>query len=135
MLEEAAEVGVKGVLIERSAEPRMTATPHGWVGVYRERIDYPPRTLGLGAGYRNQLIRLFLLVQESDPTSGDECEDRLEELLQNVIGVLLSDPTLKGTVQTLDEFSVVHESYDKNDGIFVQMARIEFTGVIPVTAM
>lgn len=134
MLRDAPDVGVAGVEVERSCEPRMTPTAHGWVGVYRERIDYPARTLGMGGGYRNQLIRLFLLVQETDMTSGAECENRLEELLQKVIGVLLSDPTLKGTVQTLDEFSVSHESYDKSDGVYMQMARIDFTGVIPVSA-
>jgi hypothetical protein len=36
----------------------------------------------MGSGYRMQEIRLYLIVQESDPTSGEECEDRLERLLQ-----------------------------------------------------
>jgi hypothetical protein len=136
MLRDDPAVGVSGVQVERSAEPNMTPTEHGWLGVYRDRIDYPPRTLGMGAGYRNQRIRLFLLAQESDPTSGEECEDRLEKLLQNSIGVLLSDPSLKGTVQTLDEFSVLHEDYSKtSNGIYIQMAKIEFTGIIPVSAM
>lgn len=135
ILQEDMKIGQVGVLVDRSCEPNMTPTAHGWIGIYRDRIDYPPRALGMGSGYRNQLIRLFLLVQESDPSSGAECEDRLEELLQNTIGALLSDPSLKGTVQTLDEFSVRHETYAKNDGMFMQMARIDFTGIIPVSAM
>lgn len=134
MLRDAPDVGAAGVEVERSCEPRLSPTTHGWVGVYRDRIDYPSRALGMGSGYRNQMIRLFLLVQETDLTSGTECEDRLEELLQKVIGVLLSDPSLKGTVATLDEFSVRHESYEESDGVYMQMARIDFTGVIPVTA-
>lgn len=136
MLLDDPAIGIAGVQVERSAEPNATPTEHGWLGVYRERIDYPPRTLGMGSGYRNQRIRLFILAQESDPSSGDECEDRLEKLLQNTIGVLLSDPSLKGTVQTLDEFSVLHEDYSKTDGgIYIQMAKIEFTGIIPVSAL
>lgn len=134
MLRDAPDVGGKGVMVSRSEEPNETPTLHGWVGVYRDRIDYPTRTLGLGGGYRNQLIRLFLLVQATDASSGSECEDRLEELLQKVIGVLLSDPTLKGTVDTLDEFSVIHQSYEKSGGMYMQKARIDFTGVIPVSA-
>lgn len=136
MLADDATIGIAGVRVERSAEPNETPTEHGWLGVYRDRIDYPPRTLGMGAGYRNQRIRLFILAQESDPSSGEECEDRLEKLLQNTIGVLLSDPSLRGTVQTLDEFSVLHEDYSKtSDGIYIQMAKIEFTGIIPVSAI
>lgn len=134
MLTEAPTVGIAGVLIERSAEVSKTPTKHGWVGVYRDRIDYPIRTLGMGSGYRNQLIRLFLLVQETDPSSGDECEERLEKLVQNVIGVVLSDPSLRGTVQTLDEFSVRYV-YEEADGVYMQIARIDFTGAIPVSAM
>ena len=134
MLNDALDVGQAGVLIERSAEERLTPTPHGWVGIYRDGIDYPARTLGMGSGYRNQLIRLYLVLQESDPTSGDECEDRLERLLQKVVGVLLSDPSLKGTVQTLDAFTVRYVGL-KGDAGYMQMARIDFTGVIPVSAM
>lgn len=135
MLRDDTSVGVDGVLVERSAEPNMTPTEKGWVGIYRDRIDYPPRTLGMGSGYRQQRISLFLLVQESDSSSGEECEERLEVLLQKCISVLLSDPSLKGTVQALDDFSVLHEDYSKSDGVYVQMAKIEFTGVIPVSAM
>ena len=133
MLNEAIDVGQAGVMVERSAEERLTPTPHGWVGIYRDGIDYPPRTLGMGSGYRNQLIRLYLVLQETDPTSGDECEDRLEALLQKVVGVLLSDPSLRGTVQTLDAFTVTYRAF-KGDYGFMQMARVDFTGVIPVSA-
>lgn len=134
MLGDALDIGQAGVIIERSAEERLTPTLHGWVGIYRDGIDYPARTLGMGSGYRNQLVRITLLVQESDPSSGDECEDRLEDLMQKVVGVLLSDPSLKGTVQTLDAFTVRYELM-KGDAGYMQMARIDFTGVIPVSAM
>lgn len=134
MLNDSPDVGQAGVLVERSGEERLSPTANGWVGIYRDGIDYPPRTLGMGSGYRNQLIRLYLVLQETDPTSGDECEDRLEELLQKVVGVLLSDPSLGGTVQTLDAFTVTYRAF-KGDYGYMQMARVDFTGVIPVSAM
>lgn len=134
MLNDAPEVGGADVDIDRSCEEKLTPTAHGWVGIYRDGIQYPLRTLGMGSGYRMQQIRLYLLVQESDPTSGSECEDRLERLLQKVVGVLLSDPSLKGTVNTLDDFSVSYRGFI-NDGMYLQMARIDFTGLIPVSAM
>lgn len=134
MLNEAATIGQAGVIVERSAEERETPTAHGWVGIYRDGISYPPRTLGMGSGYRHQEIRLYLLVQETDMSSGDECEDRLEALLQKVVGVLLSDTSLRGTVQTLDAFTVTYRAF-RGDYGFMQMARIDFTGLIPVSAM
>jgi hypothetical protein len=134
MLNDSPNVGQAGVIVERSAEERKTPTAHGWVGIYREGISYPPRTLSMGSGYRMQEIRLYLLLQESDPSSGDECEDRLESLLQKVVGVLLSDPSLGGTVNTLDAFSVTYALF-KGDNGYMQMARIDFTGLIPVSAM
>lgn len=135
ILRDDPTIGGAGVLIERSGEIQKVPTVSGWVGIYRDSVSYPPRTLGLGTGYRNQLIRLFLLLHESDPTSGEECEDRLESLLQRVVSALLSNESLKGTVDTLDEFSVVQQSYDKQDNMFFQYARINFTGIIPVSAM
>jgi hypothetical protein len=134
MLDDAIDIGQAGVMVERSAPENFTPTAQGWVGIYRDGISYPPRALGMGSGYRMQEIRLYLIVQESDPTSGEECEDRLERLLQKVVGVVLSDPSLKGTVSTLDAFSVRYEAF-KGDAGFMQMARIDFTGLIPVSAM
>lgn len=129
-------VGGGGTLIERYEPIRKDPTLHGWVSIYRARVDYPPRTLGMGAGYRNQFIRLFALAGESDPTSGEECGKRLDDLLQKLVGTLLSDPSLKGTVETLDEFSVDYFDYRKNDdGAYIQFAQLNFTGIIPVSAM
>lgn len=135
MLNDAPAIGVAGVLVERSAEINEGPTAKGWIGIYPDEISCPPRALGMGAGYRNQLVRPFLLVQESDPSSGAECEDRLAALLQKVVGVLLSDTSLLGTVNTIGEFTVRRVKFGKSDGIFMQMARIDFTGEIPVSAM
>lgn len=136
MLDDAADIGQAGVIIERSEEINESPTKHGWIGIYPDQISFPLRTLGMGAGYRNQAIRPFLLVQESDLSSGAECEDRLEALLQKVVGVLLSDPSLRGTVQTLaEELTVRRVKFGKSEGVYMQMAQIDLIGLIPVTAM
>ena len=136
MWEEDLSLGVAGVKIERYEELTRDPGVHGWACIYRERVDRPPRTLGMGAGYRNQFIRLFAMVCESDPTSGEECGVRLDLLLAKLEGSLLTDPSLKGTVQTLDEFSTIYFDYQKNEsGIYLQYAQLNFTGVIPVSAM
>lgn len=130
-------VGGSGVQIERYEELTKTPGKAGWACIYRARVDYPPRTLGIGSGYRNQLIRLFAFASESDPSSGEEAGQRLDLLLQKLVGTLLSDPSLKGTVQTLDEFSVDYFDYQRQSdtGMYLQYAQLNFTGVIPVTAM
>jgi hypothetical protein len=130
-------IGGAGTQVERYEELTKTPGAHGWACIYRARVDYPPRTLGMGSGYRNQLIRLFAFVSESDPTSGEECGQRLDLLLQKLVGTLLSDPSLMGTVQTLDEFSVNYFDYERQDstGMYLQYAQLNFTGVIPVSAM
>lgn len=136
MWEDDLAVGGAGVQVERYAELNKTPGPHGWVCIYRARVEYPPRTLGMGSGYRNQLIRLFAIAQHSDLTSGEECGTRLDAFLQKLVGTLLSDPSLKGTVQTLDEFSVDYFDYQRQpSGIYLQQAQLNFTGIIPVSAM
>jgi hypothetical protein len=129
-------VGVDGVQIERYEEVSKTPGVKGWACIYRARVEYPPRTLGMGTGYRNQLIRLFAIAVESDPSSGEEAGERLDALLQKLVGSLLNDPSLKGTVQTLDEFSVDYFDYQRQpSGIYLQQAQLNFTGIIPVSVM
>lgn len=134
---EDPNIGVAGVQIERYEELTKTPGTHGWACIYRERVDKPPRALGMGSGYRNQLVRLFAMVCESDPSSGEECGQRLDALLQKLEGTLLNDTSLKGTVQTIDEFSTVYFDYSKNEntGVYLQYAQLNFTGVIPVSAI
>lgn len=133
MLHDAATVGGEGVRVERSEEWDTQPETKGWVGVYRESQRFPPRVLGMGSGFREQRVGLVALIRESNHASGADCEDALELLLQRVVSVLLSDPTLRGTVHNLaDEFEVRYDKYDKVGGVFVQTAALFFTGVVQV---
>lgn len=135
---EDPDVGLAGIQIERYEEITKTPGTHGWACIYRERVDRPPRALGMGAGYRNELVRLFAVACESDLTSGEACGQRLDLLLQKLVKSLLNDPSLRGTVQTLaDDFSTVYFDYSKNEstGMYLQYAQLNFTGIIPVSAM
>lgn len=135
---EDPDVGVAGVQIERYEELTKNPGTHGWACIYRERVDRPPRTLGMGAGYRNEFVRLFAMVCESDPSSGEECGQRLDSLLQKLVKTLVNDPSLRGTVQMIgDDFSTVYFDYTKNEntGMYLQYAQLNFTGIIPVSAI
>lgn len=125
--------GLPGVSVERSSEINADPSRMPWVGVYRADCSFPTRTLGLGSGYRGQRVSVIVLAQESDPTSGDRCEDRLNGLVDQIISLLLSESTLGGTVHTVDEFSVRYPDYQRvGDSQYVQTAMIVFTAITTV---
>lgn len=118
--------------ITRSAELNEIPGLCPWLGIYRSGVRYPLRTLGLGAGFRQQRIALMVFAQHSDATSGEECEERLERLIVDVISVLLSDPTLGNSVDTLDEFEVSYLDYSQTESGYMQTAGIYFTAITSV---
>lgn len=126
-------LGQSGVRIERSGDPDTDDGSRGFVGIYRDRLTFPPRTLGVGSGYRRQNISFTLVMKESNPNSGEECEEALELLVKNVMRCILSDESLKGTVDTLDEnIEVRYDRYDQIDGLYVQNAILFFTAIVNV---
>ena len=132
MLNDDPSVGGQGALIERSAPLREEATSDGWVGIYRSQVKHVARALGMSAAQRMSRVLLMLVVRESAQSSGADCEDNLEDLVQRVLQTLLSDPSLKGTVQMLDEVVVNYDRYEKDsDDVFNQSATLFITALAP----
>lgn len=126
MLSDDLRIGQAGVRVERSEQ--FDADTNDYVGVYRNSQRFPPRTLGMGTGYRRQDVELVAIVRACNHSSGADCEDRLEEMVQDFVRVLLSDPSLRGTVDNLgEEFEVKYDSYDQKGGMWVQKAVVFFT--------
>lgn len=129
-----ADTRLAAVKVERSEDKNLSPDDCPWIGVYRLGVKYPQRTLTSAAGYRQQRVQLLLLVQHANATSGAACEDELEELLTTVLSALLSDTTLGGTVQFLDEFNVSYTSYmQATSGSFLQTAAIQFVALTNTT--
>ncbi len=105
-----------------------------WVGVYRSRMDLPSRTLGLGAGYRMQRVSMALALTASSVDSGKDCKDRLEALVNAAVSALCSNESISGTVQTLDDLSVVYSNYAVHGASYFQEAVVNVTAVVPVNA-
>lgn len=122
-----------GVTVERSEEVNKTPNSEGWVGIYRAGIKYVTRAIGAGVG-RQQQVSLVVLTQRSDMRSGKDCEDALEDLNQRVLSVILTDESLKGTVDALDpnNFEIRYESYNKIGNLFMQTSAIYLTGLVRV---
>ena len=135
-IERHAAVQEEGIQAVERCEPEPSDSGScPWVGIFRVRVSFPPRTLGAGAGFRRQLIRIGVGMAQSDPNGGAECEERLERLVQAVIGAILSDHSLGGTVSTLgDDFELVYPAYEKlQDQPYLQLAYLEFTAVAQVS--
>lgn len=129
-----ADARLKDVRVQRSEEMNETPSLCPWVGIYRAECAFPPRVLGHGiAGLRGQRVNVILLAQESDAGSGEACEDRLNELVDKILSVLLGDTTLGGAVHTLDEVTVRYPDYRRvSDGPYMQTAMILFTAITMV---
>lgn len=123
-----------GATIEDSEPVNNRADRCPWVGVYRSRADFVPRTLGLGAGYRMQRISFALALTAASSDSGKDCKDRLELLVQAVVSALCTNESISGTVQTLDDLSVVYSNYALVGASFFQEAIVSVTAVVPVNA-
>lgn len=100
-----------------------------WVGVYRSLVQFQPRTLGTGSlgGSMLQLIDMVLVAQQSDGTSGEQCEDRLEELLAALNSAVLADPTVRANVHTIRDMSVTYDDYKLTGEQYMQTAVLRIT--------
>lgn len=119
-----------GVKVSRSERVPDDPSQAPWVGVYRVGVNYgdAPRVLGFGHGYRRFTASYAIVVQEADQSSGAECEDRIERVLREVTGALLSDPSLQGMVDAIESFSVEYEFVPTSSGFF-QQAVLRFAAV------
>lgn len=105
-----------------------------WVGVYCVGVTYESRTLGLGSGMRYQRMQFWLVCKEQSPNSGSDCTTKLETLVQAVNSAVLSDTSLGGTVDAIEEFRTDYPAWGKTaGGVYLQTAVTQFTAVTTVT--
>lgn len=104
-----------------------------WIGIYPLRTTFPTRTLGMGGGFRAQNNEFVVICQHTHANDGATCLALLGELVQAVTGVLLSDPTLKGTVQMLGDFELELLGTLKQNDAIMQTASIRAVGLTTVS--
>jgi hypothetical protein len=105
-----------------------------WVGIYQTRHDFNTRTLGVASGFRMHRLSIDVVVTETSSTSGADCERKTEKLLSAVVGAILSDTSIGGTMLvTADPFSVTYANYRAEGNAFFKAAVISFTVEVPVT--
>ncbi len=126
------QIADKKAVVERSEPPNQNSNRTPWIGLYRSGVTTVPRTIGVRSGYRQQRVSLIILVQDGSFVSGEDCEEKLEYMVQQVTSALLSDESLGGTVDVLEDLQVVYEDYRQDGAAFLQTATIQFTGIFNV---
>lgn len=115
------------LVIEHGEKPPESEMNCPWIGVYCLTHRLISRTLGAGAGMRYQKVTFWIVCKEASPNSGNECAAKLEALIQNITSALLSDPSLRGTVDFMDEIIVNYPEWGKQSGVYIQTSVIQFT--------
>ena len=105
-----------------------------WIGVYCIRHELPIRTIGMGSGMRRQEMTFWVVCKEASPNSGNECAEKLENLVQGAASAILSDTSLGGTVDAVTNMTVTYPQWGNSSGVYLQTAVIEFTAETTVRA-
>jgi hypothetical protein len=83
-----------GFTIERSEFVNEDAgrAANGWIGIYRQSVDYDPRNLGVSPNNYEGDLEFLVFVQRAVLSSGAEAEDSLEEDVKNVLDRIVQLP-------------------------------------------
>ena len=84
----------------------------GWAGIYRSACRYDPRTLGKGGGNFRASITLYIVAQVTSLQTGADAEERLEEVIGNLLRVFFNDLSIRSTVEMIEELNVTY-SYNR----------------------
>lgn len=128
-------IDMSTLVIQHGEKPPDSETRCPWVGIYCIGHEMPPRVLGVGAGMRYQRITFWAVCKEASPNNGNECAAKLEALIQMIGSAILSDCSLRGTVDTVETLKVSYPEWGKQAGVYVQTAVIQFTAQTTVQAI
>ena len=102
---------------------------NGWIGIYRNKISYSPHTLGKGGRNWDAEVTIFIVVQMTSFSSGEDCEDRLEELIIDVLTTVNSNRDIRQTIDMITGLDITY-TYDRDneESTYYQQAIIELKG-------
>lgn len=109
----------------------------GWIGIYKDTVDYIPNTLGGADSDGNNPQWRFngaflVLVQFSSLDSGEHCTLELEALVQTVIQAIFNSVDLRSEIDQITgvkvSYSAVPQFNDEEpaDDVHFQQALITF---------
>jgi hypothetical protein len=127
MLTEAPELD--GWTIERSKLKNTDSGRCPWVGIYKNKVGYAPRRMGVGAQNWATELKIDIPVQASSTI--DDAEETLEGQIKQVLDVIESDRTLRGTVNMILGYEVSYFiNLEATEEVFYQEAVITVTAEV-----
>lgn len=92
-------------LIQRAEVMNTDASLTPWVGIYQDKAEFDPRTLGRGADNWLAVVDLDVIVQ-THGDGGAKSEEALGDAVKRVIVAILSDLTFGGSIEMVKRFTV-----------------------------
>lgn len=116
--------------IERGGEINVNPDKAPWCGIYKFNGQFPIRTLGFGNGFRRQHFGVAIIVQNVSRTSGAACQDGLGQFEKAIVDAILSDTSLGGTMDVVEEFNVSYPPpATQGTNVSFQSSIIQFNAV------
>ena len=114
---------LSGYIIERSVLENADPGKCPWVGIYRKRLSYTARRMGVGASNWSNDIKLDVIVQASSQV--ESAEELLEGQIASVIAVIDLNRTILNTVHMILGYDIEYFiRQDATDDVFFQRAVI-----------
>lgn len=108
--------------IDLGTHLNMDADRAPWVGVFRNGLNYSPRSLG---GQWQLSGKILVVCQAVDYKSGERCRNTLKTLVTAVITAIVSDETINDTVDIISNISVEYVfKQDERETLHFQSALI-----------
>lgn len=133
LLKDSLDVQDIGAQVELAEPINEDPSRCPWVGIYPARCAFPSRGAGYGAGFRYQNPEVFVVCQQQHANDGRACLEMLGALVKAVTGAILSDFSLKGTIQMTTDFDVEFSGYQKVNDAIMQTATIRIVGQTTVS--
>ena len=102
---------------------------NGWIGLYRQSVDYDPRNLGVSPNNYHGELTFLIFVQRATLSSGSDAEDNLELDVKNVLDRIVQIP--RTYIDTFTDL-VVEYTYQNTDRttMYFQGALISVTAQV-----
>jgi hypothetical protein len=118
-----------GYIIERNSrrntDPNIAATGNGWIGIRKDTIEYSAHTTGRSPWLVQ--IEPLVEVQYASLNSISEAEDKIENSINEILGILNDHLTLDGVVSYINGFRIRYEINQEVDAYF-------YAGIITIRA-
>lgn len=92
---------------ERNGDPNKAMVNNGWIGIYRDSLTYNSHTTGSSPWLVDVAVRIE--IQIASMLSSDDCEDKMEDAVNDVLTVLNANKKLSDSVLMTNGFNISYE--------------------------